>query len=75
MGNHDTRVHHPWRCRLLTLCDLFMPKNQDRKILGWIGFVAILAAIVSLIGLLDHEADIDFIRIRLGLMPLPKPLN
>jgi NADH-quinone oxidoreductase subunit N len=40
---------------ILTLCDLFMPKNQDRKILGWIGFVGILAALVSLIGLLDHE--------------------
>ncbi len=38
---------------ILTLLDLFMPKGQNRKILGWIGFVGILAAIVSLLGLLD----------------------
>ena len=40
---------------ILTLCDLFMPKTIDRKILGWIGFAGILAALVSLMGLLDHE--------------------
>ncbi len=40
---------------LLTLLDLFMPKRQNRKILGWIGFVGILAAIVSLLGLLDKD--------------------
>ena len=39
---------------ILTLCDLFMPKTIDRKILGWIGFAGILAALVSLLGLLDH---------------------
>lgn len=39
---------------VLTLLDLFMPKGQNRKILGWIGFVGILAAIVSLLGLLDQ---------------------
>ncbi len=36
---------------LLTLLDLFMPKNQDRRILGWIGIMAIFAAIVSVLGL------------------------
>ncbi|MDR7239370.1 NADH-quinone oxidoreductase subunit NuoN [Neobacillus drentensis] len=36
---------------LLTLLDLFMPKNLDRKILGWIGIAAILAAIVSVLGM------------------------
>jgi NADH-quinone oxidoreductase subunit N len=36
---------------LLTLLDLFMPKNMDRKILGWIGIVAIFAAIVSVLGM------------------------
>jgi len=40
---------------IITLLDLFMPKTQNRKILGWIGFVGILAAIVSLAGLLDKE--------------------
>lgn len=36
---------------LLTILDLFMPKGQDRRILGWIGIVAILAAIVSVVGM------------------------
>ena len=36
---------------ILTLCDLFMPKTLDRKILGWLGFMGILAALVSLMGL------------------------
>src|SRR3954452_384800 len=40
---------------IITLLDLFMPKGQSRKILGWIGFVGILAAIVSLLGLLDQN--------------------
>ncbi|MFE8701832.1 NADH-quinone oxidoreductase subunit NuoN [Cytobacillus sp. FJAT-54145] len=39
----------------LSLLDLFMPKSQDRKILGWIGFVGILAATASLFMLVDHE--------------------
>ncbi|MCQ6274632.1 NADH-quinone oxidoreductase subunit NuoN [Bacillus sp. V3B] len=39
---------------VMTLLDLFMPKGLKRKILGWIGFAGILAAIVSLIGLLDY---------------------
>lgn len=30
---------------LLTLLDLFMPKDVDRRILGWIGFAGILTAI------------------------------
>ncbi|MGG1679199.1 NADH-quinone oxidoreductase subunit NuoN [Neobacillus sp. NRS-1170] len=36
---------------LLTIMDLFMPKGQDRRILGWIGIAAIAAAIVSVAGL------------------------
>lgn len=40
---------------IITLLDLFMPRTQNRKILGWIGFVGILAAIVSLVGLLDKD--------------------
>ncbi|WP_394238555.1 NADH-quinone oxidoreductase subunit NuoN [Niallia oryzisoli] len=40
---------------VITLLDLFMPRKQNRKILGWIGFVGILAAIVSLAGLLDKD--------------------
>ena len=39
----------------MTLLDLFMPKGKSRKILGWIGFVGILLAIVSLLGLLDRD--------------------
>nr|WP_295974305.1 NADH-quinone oxidoreductase subunit NuoN [uncultured Bacillus sp.] len=39
----------------LTLMDIFMPKGQSRKILGWISAVGILAAIVSLVSLLDVE--------------------
>lgn len=38
---------------VLTLLDLFMPKKQDRRILGWIGIVGIFAALVSVAGLLD----------------------
>lgn len=41
---------------VLTLLDLFMPRNINRKILGWISFAGILAALVSLLGLLDTEA-------------------
>lgn len=37
---------------LLSLLDLFMPKSQNRKILGWIGLAGILAAIASLISML-----------------------
>ncbi|WP_071393304.1 NADH-quinone oxidoreductase subunit NuoN [Bacillus tuaregi] len=40
---------------IITVLDLFMPKTQGRKILGWLGFVGILAAIASLLGLLDKE--------------------
>ncbi|WP_342433569.1 NADH-quinone oxidoreductase subunit NuoN [Neobacillus sp. FSL H8-0543] len=41
---------------LLTLLDLFMPKNKDRRILGWIAFAAVIAAMVSLAGLVDMQA-------------------
>lgn len=40
---------------VLTLLDLFMPKSQDRKILGWIGFAGVIGAILALIGLLDND--------------------
>jgi NADH-quinone oxidoreductase subunit N len=42
---------------LLTVLDLFMPKKQDRRILGWIGIMAIFAAIVSVAGLLGAAPD------------------
>jgi NADH-quinone oxidoreductase subunit N len=41
---------------VLSMVDLFMPKKADRKILGWISIVAVLAAIVSLAGLIDNGA-------------------
>jgi NADH-quinone oxidoreductase subunit N len=41
---------------LLTLLDLFMPKNKDRRILGWIAFAAVIAAMVSLAGFVDMQA-------------------
>ncbi|WP_210364434.1 NADH-quinone oxidoreductase subunit NuoN [Bacillus sp. REN3] len=40
----------------LSLLDLFMPKHIDRKVLGWLGFAGILAALVSLVTLMDKEA-------------------
>lgn len=40
---------------VLTLLDLFMPKGQSRKILGWISLAGILAALVSLFGLLGTD--------------------
>lgn len=39
---------------LLTVIDLFMPNKQDRKVLGWIAIVGVLAAMVSLAGLVDR---------------------
>jgi NADH-quinone oxidoreductase subunit N len=41
---------------VLTLLDLFMPKKQDRRILGWIAIMGIFAAIISVGGLLDMGA-------------------
>ncbi|UOE55314.1 NADH-quinone oxidoreductase subunit NuoN [Bacillus sp. CMF12] len=41
----------------LSLMDLFMPKSQSRKILGWVGFAGILAALVSLLGLIGHGPE------------------
>lgn len=38
---------------VLVVLDLFMPKKQDRKILGWIAIAGIFAAIISLAGLVD----------------------
>jgi NADH-quinone oxidoreductase subunit N len=39
---------------LLSIADLVMPKKQDRRILGWISIVAIVAAIISLAGMVDN---------------------
>jgi NADH-quinone oxidoreductase subunit N len=41
---------------VLSLLDLFMPKKQDRRILGWIAILGIFAAIISVGGLLDMGA-------------------
>jgi len=41
---------------LLTLLDLFLPKKQDRRILGWIGIIGIFAAIIALTSMLGTEA-------------------
>lgn len=40
---------------ILSLLDLFIKKSVDRRIFGWISFVAILLAIASLIQLIGHE--------------------
>jgi len=32
---------------VLIICDLFMPKHMDRRILGWIGIAGVLASLVS----------------------------
>ncbi|WP_100333031.1 NADH-quinone oxidoreductase subunit NuoN [Bacillus alkalisoli] len=40
---------------LLTLLDLFMKKSFDRRILGWIGFAAILIALGFLVNMYDRE--------------------
>jgi NADH-quinone oxidoreductase subunit N len=40
----------------LTLLDLFLPKKQDRRFLGWIGILGILAAILSVATLINTEA-------------------
>jgi len=41
---------------LLTLLDLFLPKKQDRRILGWIGILGIFAAIIAVASMLGTEA-------------------
>ncbi|MFJ7726038.1 NADH-quinone oxidoreductase subunit NuoN [Neobacillus sp. NPDC097160] len=41
---------------LLTLLDLFLPKKQDRKILGWVGIAGIFVAIIAVASLLGTEA-------------------
>ncbi|WP_413305299.1 NADH-quinone oxidoreductase subunit NuoN [Bacillus sp. 1P10SD] len=40
---------------LLTLLDLFMPKKQDRRVLGWIAILGVFAAIVSVAGLMNTD--------------------
>ncbi|WP_423408468.1 NADH-quinone oxidoreductase subunit NuoN [Heyndrickxia sp. MSNUG] len=39
----------------LSVLDLFMPKHVDRKVLGWIGFIGIIASILSLVMLIGGE--------------------
>ncbi|WP_059171868.1 NADH-quinone oxidoreductase subunit NuoN [Bacillus sp. FJAT-27445] len=38
---------------LLTILDLFLPKETDRKMFGWVSIAAIVAAGISLAGMLD----------------------
>ncbi|MGG5255170.1 NADH-quinone oxidoreductase subunit NuoN [Neobacillus sp. SM06] len=38
---------------VIMLIDMFMPKNRDRRILGWVAIAAVLAAMVSLAGLVN----------------------
>jgi NADH-quinone oxidoreductase subunit N len=40
---------------LLSIIDLFMGKDKDRKPLAWLGIAGIVLAIFSLVGLLDRE--------------------
>ncbi|MEH7334276.1 NADH-quinone oxidoreductase subunit NuoN [Neobacillus drentensis] len=63
---------------LLTLLDLFMPKGQDRRILGWIGIAAIAAAMVSVaslaggavVSILDDTFRLDSFAIAFKLLLL-----
>lgn len=41
---------------LTSLLDLFMPKQADRKVIGWIGIAGVIGAAVSLALLIDHHA-------------------
>jgi NADH-quinone oxidoreductase subunit N len=40
---------------ILSIVDLFAPKHMDRRIFGWIGFAGILAAIASLLNLIEVD--------------------
>ncbi|MDN3018049.1 NADH-quinone oxidoreductase subunit NuoN [Paenibacillus sp. BSR1-1] len=63
---------------LLTIMDLFMPKGQDRRILGWIGIAAIAAAMVSVaslaggavVSILDDTFRLDSFAIAFKLLLL-----
>lgn len=63
---------------LLTIMDLFMPKGQDRRILGWISIAAIIAAIVSaaslaggpVVSILDDTFRLDSFAIAFKLLLL-----
>ena len=41
---------------ILSIVDLFAPKHFNRRILGWVSFVGILAALASLLNLVGLEA-------------------
>lgn len=41
---------------LTSLLDLFMPKQADRKVIGWIGIAGVIGAAASLALLIDHHA-------------------
>jgi len=41
---------------ILSLIDLFMPNEKDRRLLGWFAFTGVMVAILSLLGLLDVPA-------------------
>jgi NADH-quinone oxidoreductase subunit N len=40
---------------LLSIMDLFMPKQVNRRSLAWFALAGILLAFINLVGLLDHE--------------------
>jgi NADH-quinone oxidoreductase subunit N len=40
---------------ILSLIDLFMPNEKDRRLLGWFAFAGVIVALVSLVGLLNIE--------------------
>ncbi|HZG58993.1 MAG TPA: NADH-quinone oxidoreductase subunit NuoN [Anoxybacillus sp.] len=40
---------------ILSLIDLFMPNEKDRRLLGWFAFAGVIVALISLVGLLPIE--------------------
>ncbi|MFE8698084.1 NADH-quinone oxidoreductase subunit NuoN [Cytobacillus sp. FJAT-53684] len=42
---------------LLSLLDLFMPKNVNRKLLGWLGLAGIVISLVSLLSLMGNGPE------------------
>ncbi|RAK20425.1 NADH dehydrogenase subunit N [Anoxybacillus vitaminiphilus] len=40
---------------ILSLIDLFMPDEKDRRLLGWFAFAGVIVALISLVGLLPVE--------------------
>lgn len=42
---------------LLCIVDLFLKRDKERKLFAWISVIGILLAMISLFGLMDHEAS------------------